>query len=265
MRSLCTAAAALVALVFLAAGCASVEPEQFNALQAQVTRNQQSIRSMGQQMDSSRRPQADLMAEVASLRQDLARLRGQQEELAHNIANGPRADTLAESERRITQRQEELAGRLAKLEQYLGVKNGKPPAKKPPTAAPAEPAAPTSDKGLYELARRLYSQKSYQAARDQFEALIKRYPKSKYADNAQYWIGDSYYEEKKYEEAILAYNQVVKRYPKGAKAAPALLKQGLSFMHLGDKRTAAIVLKRLVNSYPKSSQAKTAKRLLKKL
>ncbi len=266
MRIICTAAAALAASLLLFAGCASVEPEQFNALQAQVTRNQQGIRSLNQQVDSARKPRADLMAEVDSLHQDLARLRGQQEELAHRLGTGPQPDALAESERRMTERQDQLAERLAKLEQYLGMKNGKPPAQKPAAApAPAAPAQPTSDKGIYDLARRLFQQKSFPAARDQFEELIKKYPKSRYADNAQYWIGDAFYEEKKYEEAILAYNQVIKRYPKSAKAPAALLKQGLSFMHLGDKRTAAIVLKRLIGSHPKSSQAKTAKRLLKKL
>ena len=60
----------------LGAGCATVEPEQFAALQSQVTRQnrqisqlEQKIEALNKQITESRKPQAELVSQVASLRQ----------------------------------------------------------------------------------------------------------------------------------------------------------------------------------------------------
>lgn len=267
MTKLIISSAVLIAALALLGGCASVEPKQFNALAAQVAGNRAAIAKINQQSEASRRPRAEMVADVASLRQEMAVLRGQAEELRHQVGSGPRAEALAQSEQRLIQRQQELDARLAKLEAVLGMGKGAPAqAAKPgaPVRRPA-PAPVASAKSTYELGHRLLKQKSYQAARDRFKQVFKKWPKSKYAPSAQYWVGNTYFDQKKYEEAILAYNQVIKRYSRSSKVPSALLKQGLAFKYLGDKRTASIVFKRLVAKYPKSNQAKTAKRYLKKL
>lgn len=263
----------LVCLLALAltAGCATVEPDQFKALQAQVYQNQKDIQELANRIERARRPQADLQADMASLRQEMAGLRGQVEETQYRLNQIPGAEAMADIERKAGESQGETLKRLERLEAYLGVKGGKMPEKPAPAAKsqikapPPAPQPPQSAKGLYDLGHRLYKQKSYQAARDRFEDLMKKYPKSSLAPSAQYWIGETYYAQKKYEESILAYNQLIKNFSKSSKVPSALLKQGMAFMNLGDKRTARIVLNKLVKSYPKSRQAKTAKKLLAKL
>ncbi len=262
----------LLALV-VAGGCASVEPKDFRALQMQVQRNQMKIRRLSREFEASRRPQADMVAEVESLRQELARVRGRVEETNHQLGRMPRS--VESMQQKSLAKQAELESRLARLEAYLGIKAGAaPPAQPTPAAAPAAkpkpkpkpaPAKPQTAAQVYDLGIRLYKKKSYQAARDRFQEVLRRFPKSKLGANARYWIGQTYFAQKKYEEAILAYNQVIKRYPRSGKVPSALLKQGLAFARLGDKRTAKIVLKKLIRNHPKTKQAATARRVLKKM
>ncbi|MCB2192914.1 MAG: tol-pal system protein YbgF [Deltaproteobacteria bacterium] len=264
----------------LGAGCATVEPQQFAALQSQVTRQHRQIIQLEQKIDAlekqiaiSRKPQAELVAQVATMRQDLMRLSGRVEESEHNLGramnerNSQQAQLAKEN---AAKAQAETDKRLRRLEAYLGMSSdgtGKSAKAKAPVkkAAADQPPAEPKPKDIYDLGLRLYKQKSYGPARDRFGEYIKKYPKSSLADNAQYWIGECFYSEKKFEEAILAYNQMIKHYPKSSKVPAALLKQGLSFRALGDKRTAKIVLGKLVKQYPKTSQARLAKKVLRKL
>jgi tol-pal system protein YbgF len=261
----------------LMAGCATVEPKDFRALQGQMTHQQRQLRELDKrvsdlstQIERGRRPRAELTSEVASLRQEMMRLSGRIEETNHRLGQAPQASDIQAATKDLTAKtveaeanQQKVDKRLARLEAYLGFKGKKGAAPKSPR--PAASAAQTKPANPYDLGLRLYKQKSYKAARDRFAEYVKKYPKSKKAPRAQYWIGETYYVQKKYEEAILAYNQVIKRYPRSSRVPSALLKQGLAFRALGDKRTAKIVLTKLVKKHPKTSQARLAKKVLRKL
>lgn len=261
----------------LGAGCATVEPEQFAALQSQVTRQHRQIMQLeeklavlSKQMEQGRQPQAELVSQMTSLRQDLMRLSGRVDESEHRLgqAINERSSQEAQQAKEVAAKDQATTNkRLERLESYLGMTAGKDGAMAPPpkAAAAAQPPAAPKPQDIYDLGQRLYKQKAYGPARDRFAEYIKKYPKSSLADNAQYWIGETFYAQKKYEEAILAYNQLIKHYPKSSQVPAALLKQGLAFQALGDKRTAKIVLGKLVKDYPKSSQAKLAQKVLKKL
>ncbi|MBI5523936.1 MAG: tol-pal system protein YbgF [Desulfarculus sp.] len=281
---------ALCLLLALAQGCSMVDQQDFNALQGQVAREQQKVRELTRRVDQlsksvegSRGPQASVVADMDYVRQELMRINGRLDEVGMQSGQPSAASP-------------EVEQRLARLEAYLGMRPGEGPAAPPPpgavapapapapapVAAPPKPApkpapkasddderpgaaSPKSAQGIYDLGLRLYKQKSYDAARDRFEDLVKKFPKDKLVDNAQFWVGESYYAQKKYEEAILAYNQLVKRWPQSDKAPGALLKQGMAFKELGDKRTAKIVLGNLIKNYPKSAEAKSAEKLMEKL
>ncbi|MBI4799087.1 MAG: tol-pal system protein YbgF [Desulfarculus sp.] len=280
---------ALCLLLALAQGCSMVDQQDFNALQSQVAREQQKVRELTRRVDQlsksvegSRGPQASVVADMDYVRQELMRINGRLDEVGMQSGQASAPP--------------EVEQRLARLEAYLGMRPGEGPAAPPPpaavapapasapapVAAPPKPtpkpapkasddddrpsaASPKSAQGIYDLGLRLYKQKSYDAARDRFEDLVKKFPKDKLVDNAQFWVGESYYAQKKYEEAILAYNQLVKKWPQSDKAPGALLKQGMAFKELGDKRTAKIVLGNLIKSYPKSAEAKSAEKLMEKL
>lgn len=118
---------------------------------------------------------------------------------------------------------------------------------------------------LYTLAKKAFDKGDFEAAREGFQKLIKRYAKSSQADNAQFWIGEIYYREKWYEKAILEYQKVIEKYPKGNKVPSALLKQGFAFYNLGDKANSRLILKELEKKYPGSNEGKIARQKLKGL
>ena len=57
--------------------------------------NQRKLRDLEQKLALARKPQAELTAEVASLRMDLAKVRGQVEETGHVLGSMPNAEALA--------------------------------------------------------------------------------------------------------------------------------------------------------------------------
>ena len=139
----------------------------------------------------------------------------------------------------------------------------------PPTTpvAPSSPdEGPTLDmEGAYQKAYGTFKNGDYPGALRLFEAFLRTYPKSEYADNAQYWIGESYYKQEDYERAILEYEKVLQQYPKGDKVPAALLKQGFAFLNLGDQVDAKLLFQKVIQEYPQSPQAEIAARKLKVL
>lgn len=252
--------------LLLLAGCATVDKEDFLALQSHVVRNQHTIRSLQSKVDAisqsltAGQGRAGLLSEVQAMQQEVARLRGRVDENAHRLTGLPSGDALA---KQITASQGEMEQRLARVEAYLGIKKGSAAPAGRGGAAPAAKAPTGGD--LYDLGYSLYQKKSYAAARDRFQAYLKKYPKGRRAPNAHFWIGETFSAQKRYEEAILSYNQVIKRWPKSSKAPAALYKQALAFAWLGDKRTARIVLNKLIKEYPGSGHVSAAKKQLQRL
>lgn len=266
--------AVLVALAALSA-CSTVSKEQFLALQSTVLQNQRKIGDLDKKLaemekatELSRKPQAELVSEMTTMRQELAALRGQSEENRYFLERLQGEDSMGQLTQELDKDKAATEERIKRLEAMLGIgPDGKKTAaaaqaeEKPKEAKPAELGA----KELYNNALELYNKQKYEAAKAMWEQVVAKHPKDRYAPSSQFWVGQSYFAMKKYEEAILAYNQVIKRYPKHDKVAPSLLKQGLAFRALGDKRTAKIVLKKLVANYPDTEQARIAKKYLEQL
>ena len=104
---------------------------------------------------------------------------------------------------------------------------------------------------------------SYASARESFTALLKNYPKSALLDQAQFYLAESYFSEKWYEKAILEYQAVIARYTKSSKRPTALFKQALSFEKIGDEANAKARFKTLVTLYPKAPEAALARKKIR--
>jgi len=157
---------------------------------------------------------------------------------------------------------------IARLEQYLNFESTEPGLKGKKvsgTKTDSRAKKKLSEDVIYQSAKQAFDQGDFEVAREGFQKLIKRYPKSKNADNAQFWIGEIYFHEKWYEKAILEYQKVLENYPKGNKVQASHLKQGFSFFNLGDKANARLIFTELIKKYPKSNEAKIAKKKLKGL
>jgi tol-pal system protein YbgF len=213
-----------------------------------------------------RKQSAGLRAELEELNEDIRILSGRLEEMEYAFKQQQQNAADLENNRQarldsISERVEENSERLSRMDQYLNLESSK---KRVAVATPAAGAKkPASEDALYRAAKQAFDQGDFDAARQQFQEFIKRYPNSKNADNAQFWIGEIYYREKWYEKAILEYQNVIEKYPKGNKAPAALLKQGLAFSNIGDTANAKLILEELGRKYPNSNEAKVAAEKLK--
>jgi tol-pal system protein YbgF len=170
--------------------------------------------------------------------QEIARLRGQLEVLANQIAMSQKAqkDLYADLDarmRKIEPRQEVVDGQTAEV-------------------LPAEKTA-------YDNARQLLASGDYKAAAAALQEFVRRYPDSAYAATAQYNLGSSYYAQRDYKNAIAAQELVVSNYATSSTAPDAMLNLASIYSEQKDNKKAKKVLQQLVSKYPDTSAAATAK------
>ena len=187
---------------------------------------------------SDKRDALELVNQHEQTMQEIARLRGQIEVLANDIAN---------AQKRQKDFYADLDARIAKLEPRQVSIDGK--------TAEVDPGELKS----YEAAMATFKTGDYKAASVALADFVRRYPASSYASNAQYWLGNAYYAQRDYKNAIAAQEIVASTYPDSAKAPDAMLNIASSYTDLKDKKNAKKALQNLVSKYPDSTAAVAAK------
>lgn len=183
----------------------------------------------------------DLANQNEQLRQEIAKLRGQIEVLANELAN---------EQRRQKDFYVDLDNRLRKLEPVKITVDGK--------EASVEPG----EQKAYDAALALFKAGDYKTAGAAFFDFLRRYPSSGFAASAQYWLGNSYYAQRDYKNAIAAQQLVLKNYPGSPKAADAMLNIASCHIELKDKAAAKKTLEKLIEQFPASPAAEIAKERL---
>jgi tol-pal system protein YbgF len=209
---------------------------------------------------------SDLQTQVDTLNADLRKLRGQDEELAHD---------LQDAEKRQKDFYIDLDTRLRRFE---AVDNAAPaaqvqPASQPaaaPTAAQAaalQPAAddPAVEDRAYEAGYAFFRANSYQNAVNAFQEFLKKFPNSVFVPNVHFWMGESYFALKDYKSALTSYLQLADKYAYSPKAPDAMLSAAGCQQELKSIGGAKKTLKQLIAKYPDSEAAGKAKKLLKTL
>ncbi len=107
--------------------------------------------------------------------------------------------------------------------------------------------------------------RNYSAAVDRFGYLQKKYPHSDLTEPAAYFSASALNEMGKYDQAILQYNDLVMRYPRGKYAGEAMLREAQDFVQINDKVDARLTLQKLINDYPGTPQAASARAMMKNL
>ncbi|MDB5762261.1 MAG: Cell division coordinator CpoB [Herminiimonas sp.] len=186
----------------------------------------------------------DLAAQNEQLRQEIAKLRGQVEVLANELAN---------EQRRQKDFYTDLDTRLRKMEPQKATVDGR--------EVEIEPA----EQKTYETALALFKAGDYKNASAAFSSFLRNYPQSGFAASANYWLGNTYYAQRDYRNAITSQQMVVKNYPDNPKAPDALLNIASCYTELRDKAAAKKALEALVAQYPDSAAARTAKERLASL
>ncbi|MDO8433689.1 MAG: outer membrane protein assembly factor BamD [Candidatus Binatus sp.] len=98
-----------------------------------------------------------------------------------------------------------------------------------------------------------------------FTKLQHSFPKSALSEPAEYFAANALYETGKYDQAILQFNDLVMRYPKGRFASAALLREAEAFLKLNDRIDARLTLQKLVADHAGTPQATGANTMMKDL
>ncbi len=206
--------------------------------QAQDERLAEQARKSGEESTQLRRSLVELQNQIEGLRTELAKLRGQGEQLQRD---------LSESQQRQRDATAALDQRLQKLEPTRVTVDGK------------EFAVDPAEKRDYETALAALKKGEFEAAQPLFVEFIKRYGQSEYRNSALFWLGNAQYATRDYKEAIINFRALVSQAPTHLRSPEALLSIANCQLELKDARSARKTLEELLKAYPQSDAAVAAK------
>lgn len=128
-------------------------------------------------------------------------------------------------------------------------------------------AASSSEPGIKIYREGLDAMKAgkYPLAVTRFTKLQHAYPKSPLSEPAEYFAANALFETGGYDQAILQFNDLVMRFPKGKYAPAALLREAQAFVKLNDRIDARLTLQKLVADHAGTPEAASADTMMKDL
>ena len=268
-----------IVLLTALGGC--MNQGELATLQNRVNQQEQQIQQMSGQLSGVQPAQADTWSQVQTLRQEMAQLKGQIDNLNHATSSvggvAGLADRLARHEAALRMLESSLSIDL-KLDTPATLTPGLTPAptapvtpvvvQPPQTQAPAPQTPPAQTdvaKALYDAGYKAFTDGKYSQSLQSFTDFTKNYSKHNLIGNAWFWKGESNFRLKNYANAALDYEQVIANYPKNQKVPAAYLKQAMSFKEVNKKDVARFRLEDLIKKFPNAPEAARAKQLLKEL
>lgn len=192
-----------------------------------------------------------LLQQIQELEEELQALRGQMEELRHEVD----ADRKAARSRYI-----DLDSRIS------AVMNQAESQELAAVAADAENQS-ENDLNAYTTARELLLARDYDGALAEFQQYLASYPEGEFVPFAHFWRGEIFRTKEKPDRAsaIKEFQYVVDEYPDHSQAPAALYKLASLQAEKGDVDKAKVTLKRLTKQYEGSNEARLAERMLEQL
>ena len=191
-----------------------------------------------------RRSLLDLSSQIDTLRNDIATLRGQNEQLVRGVSDVQR------NQKELTQGVEE---RLKKIEPGKVSVDG------------SEFAADPAEKLEFDTALATLRKGDFTGAQSGFLAFMKRYPQSGYKSPALFWLANAQYALRDYRAAVANFRALVTSEPAHVRAPEALLSMANCQVELKDVKSARKTLEDLIKAYPQSEAASVAGERLAKL
>ena len=191
-----------------------------------------------------RRSILDLASQIESSRGEVARMRGQDEQFARD---------LAEVQVRQKDLVQSLEDRLKKFEPSKVRVDGLEFVADPAEVRDFEAALVTLRKG------------EFAQAQASFTDFNRRYPSSGYNPSALFWLGNAQYAQRNYKEAISNFRALMSAAPAHLRAPEALLSIANCQIELKETKGARTTLGELLKAYPQSEAATVGKERLAKL
>lgn len=213
-------------------------------VEAQRITHERDTDALRQEISQMRRSLLDLQTQIETLRGDLARMNGQNEQLLRELAD-------------LQRRQKDIAAgvdeRLRKMEPSKVSVDGK------------EFIADPTESRDFEAALAIFRKGDFPQAQTAFAEFIKRYPQSGFRPTALFWLGNSQYANRDYRGAIGNFRALLAQAPDHPRAAEAVLSIANCQIELKDTAGARRTLDELIKAYPQSEAAVAARDRLSKI
>ncbi len=210
----------------------------------QLERQIEELRRTNDENSQLRRSLLDLQTQIEALRGELARQRGQDEQIARDVA---------ELQRRQKDMAQGVEDRLRKFEPAKVTMEGREF-----TADPAEQRE-------FDAALAIFRKGDFAASQTAFTQFLQRYPESGYRPTALFWLGNAQYANRDYRGAITNFRGLLAQAPDHARAPEAVLSIANCQIELKDMAGARRTLDDLVKAYPQSEAAGAARERLARL
>jgi tol-pal system protein YbgF len=225
--------------------------EQRSVLRDRVAEADRKIAEVQKKLDelntAARRTGADLAVEVDKLRDEVAKLRGANEEDRHRIQEVAAA---------LDKLRGDVEGRFAALKGAGALEEYEARRKVEQLQLPQDKAA------FLALAQEKERAGEKPVARELYQEYARRWPADPRSADAWFRVGELQYGAQHYREAILAYGKVAEGFPRSDKVPDAKLRAGESMVALGLPDDARAIFEEVVKQYPKTTAAKKARKRL---
>jgi tol-pal system protein YbgF len=226
--------------------------KQGQQLEARVVKLEKALAVSDAEKEQYIRSTLDLQMQLEAVNTELRKLRGQNEELVHN---------LQDAEKRQKDFYIDLDTRLRRFETAAEA-----PAQNERSGSSAGTkdvsTDPVGENRAFETAYGFYKAENYQSAAESFRDFLRRYPQTVHEANVHYWMGNSYFLLKDFKNSLNSYEALVSKFEDHPRAAEAMLNIAECQMALNNKTAAKKTLKQLISQFPGSDASDKAKKRL---
>ncbi len=193
--------------------------------------------SLTNQLQAAQRTILDQQNSLDQLNQQVATIRGQNEDLTNQVA------TLQKQQKDYYA---DLDTRLKKCEPQQETIDG------------IQGSVQPGETDAFNAASTQFRNGDYKGAAASFKAFVAKYPQSPYHPTARYWLGNALYAQRDYKGSTAIWQDLVKQYPTHPRAPEALLAIANNQIEQGQKAAAKQTLQQIISQYGGSEVAQNA-------
>lgn len=227
--------------------------KQIQVLNTELKETQQVV-----QKKADGQGQLGVQSDMERLRQELARARGQIEELVNELT------TTQKRQRDLDQM---IDKRIAEVKTKVGEVDNRLTAFEPivVNVDGMEIRVDPAEKRLFDTAIESFRAGEFKQSAAQLRSMMDRFPDSAYMPSLVFWFGSANYAQREFKGAITSFTAFLKTYAEHPRAADARLNLGLAQADAGERAAAKKTLQNVVDRHPESNAAVVAKERLSKL
>lgn len=224
--------------------------KQIQQLESRIAKLESSLTAAEESKEQLIRALLDLQMQLEAQATELRKLRGQDEEQAHQALD---------AEKRQKDFYVDLDARLRRLESNGGAT---PPPVVRGDGRKDVAADPLGENKAFEAAYTFYKNEKLPNAVAAFNEFLSNYPGSVHEPNVQYWLGNAHYLLRDCPNSLRGYQTLIEKFPDHPRVPEAMFNIADCQLELKGKTSAKKTLKQIISQFPGSGAAEKAKKRL---